>query len=450
MRPTPTPTIIPAPRRSPADLGQEILRRFRALPEDRLALLRCAAEVATAVGCGLYWIGGGVRDLWLGTSELDVDLVVDGELVPFAGLLASRLGTGMRSHPSFMTAEINLAGGLRLDLARARTESYPAPASLPVVGPGSIESDFRRRDFTINCLAIPLAPAFGDRLIDPCGGLADLLAGRLRTLHRESFRDDPTRLLRAVEFEIRFGFEIDTETLSEAGRAVAGGAMDALSGARLREALKRAFGRPATAARVLCRLSDLHWVEAIDAGLAARGRAQERLELALRELAELPVAGRGAPAAATFRLALLCLTFDLESAQRERVARRLALSAADSALVTQGPERVRQALARLAANLRPSSAHDLLAPLTDEELAVVASHSGDARSWVHRERFEMRSLRLSIGGKELLASGAVAGPQLGRALDLTLRARLDGEVGIGEELAFAIQMVAGGAGKETV
>lgn len=444
----PTPIAFPVPSRPPSDTEREILRRFRALPENRLALLHCAAEVATAAGCDLYWVGGGVRDLWLGSSELDVDLVVDGELMPFAADLASRLGTGLRSHPQFMTAEINLASGIRVDLARARTESYPAPASLPVVGPGSIASDFGRRDFTINCLAIPLAPDFGDRLIDPCNGLADLLQGSLRTLHRESFREDPTRLLRAVEFEVRFGFVISAETLSEATRAVASGAIGALSPARLREALKRALGRPATAARVLRRLRDLHLLEAIDAGLKCGDGVQARFEAALRETSEPSGAGRSVRPAATFQLAMLCLAFDLGSAERERLALRLELSAADFDLVTQGPERVRQALSGLEPASRPSAVHDLLGPLAEEELAVLASRGENARSWVRRERFEMRSLRLSIGGKELLATGVAAGPELGRALDLTLRARLDGRVGIGEELSFALQVAAGGASKE--
>jgi len=444
----PTPITVSVPPHPPSDTEREILRRFRALPEDRLALFHLAAEIATAAGCDLYWVGGGVRDLWLGSSELDVDLVVDGELMPFAALLASRLGTGLHSHPQFMTAEINLASGIRVDLARARTECYPAPASLPVVRPGSIASDFGRRDFTINCLAIPLAPAFGDCLLDPCNGLADLLQGSLRTLHRDSFREDPTRLLRLVEFEIRFGFVTSTETLSEATRAVASGVIGALSPARLREALKRALGRPATAVRVLRRLRELHLLEAVDAGMKIGDGVQARLAAALRETGEPSGAGRSVRPAETFHLALLCLAFDLGSAERERLALRLELSAADCALVTQGPERVRRALSGLEPTTRPSAVHDLLGPLAEEELAVVATQDENARSWVRRERFEMRSLRLSIGGKELLATGVAAGPELGRALDLTLRARLDGRVGIGEELSFALQVAADGATEE--
>lgn len=145
MRPVSDSSAVPTsgPRAlSTADsaTAQEILRRFRALPAARLALLRTAAELAPGDGCDLYWVGGGVRDLWLGASELDIDLVVDGEIEPFASCLAKALGGEVRRHPHFMTAEIAAPGNVRIDLARARTESYPAPASLPVVAPGTISA----------------------------------------------------------------------------------------------------------------------------------------------------------------------------------------------------------------------------------------------------------------------------------------------------------------------
>ncbi len=432
------------------DTGREILRRFRALPEDRLALFRSAAAAAATTGCELYWVGGGVRDLWLGKSELDVDLVFEGELMPFATELAARLGGRLRSHPQFMTAEFELESGIRVDLARSRSESYPRPASLPVVEPGPLAGDLERRDFTINCLAIPLAPSFGDRLIDPCHGLADLLQGRLRILHGDSFRDDPTRLFRALEFEARFGFELSPETQTAADAAVASGVVALLSPARLRAALKRALGRAATAPRVLRRLQELHLLAAIDQGLDSSDHVRSRLEAALSERSESCGIAGGVRPVETFRLALLCLAFDLESAERERLARRLDLSAADFALVTLGPERSREALSGLATSSPPSAVHDLLGPLDEEELAVVASASVEARAWVRRERFEMRSLSLAIGGRDLMAAGVAAGPEIGRALDLTLRARLDGRVGIAEELAFALLAAGGGGGQGCV
>ncbi|MDQ1346777.1 MAG: hypothetical protein QG573_146 [Acidobacteriota bacterium] len=450
MRPVSDSSAVPTSgsrAHSTADsaTAQEILRRFRGLPAARLALLRTAAELAPGAGCDLYWVGGGVRDLWLGASELDIDLVVDGEIEPFASRLAEALGGELRQHPHFMTAEIAAPGNVRIDLARARTESYPAPASLPVVAPGTIERDLERRDFTLNCLAIPLAPGFGERLIDPCDGLADLAARRLRALHPASFRDDPTRILRGLELAARFAFELAPTTLAEIEAARASGWLERLSPARLGEALRRALGRPASASRVLRRLSELRLLEAIDRQLAPFGGAADRFDTALRQSNErLSAVGLAdacpGRAVAPFRLALLCLAFDLPADDRGRLSLRLALQGDERRLVACGPDRVREALSRLSREIQPSGVHALLGACSDEELAVLATLDDTACSWVRREWGELRSVRLEIGGHDLIAAGLAAGPALGRALELTLEAKLDGRIGAEGELAFALRI----------
>ena len=423
-------------------VAQELLRRFRALPEERLEILRRSAEVARVCACDLYWVGGGVRDLWLGRSERDIDLVVDGDLASFAPRLAAAFGGELRSHPQFLTAEFFADGGFRIDLAQVRAESYASPAALPVVVPGTLGSDFARRDFTVNCLAIPFAPRFGDRLIDACGGLIDLEQRRLRTLHADSFRDDPTRILRGLEFAARLGFELAPETLRQAERAIADGTLGLLSPARLGEALRRALGRAAGAGRVLRQMRQLSLLAAIDADLARTTGEEPDVEEAQAAFA----ASTGRDLSSAFGLALLCLALALDDAPRRRLARRLGLPAAEESLVTTGPARIRAALAGLENGPAASAAHALLAGLADEELAVVAAHGPAAKEWVRREFAEFRPLRLRISGRDLLAAGTKAGPALGRALELTLAARLDGRIDASRELAFALQAVSGAVG----
>lgn len=441
MRPPSDPQVAPA-LVSPAPAGvdsavaREILRRFDALPGARMAVLRQSAEVARACGRSLYWIGGGVRDLWLGTSELDIDLVVDGDLVAFAGRLAEAFGSVLRSHPQFLTAELAAPGGFRIDLAQARSESYPAPAALPQVAPGTFASDFARRDFSINCLAIPLAPRFGEQLLDPCGGLVDLEHGRLRSLHAASFRDDPTRILRGLEFAARFDFELAAETRREAERAVADGTVARLSPGRLGEALRRALGRGRTTGAVLRSLRDLSLLPAIDSGLEGADDGAALVERA--QEAFFGVTGRQLEPG--FRLSLLCLAGFLGADARCRLAHRLALSAAEQALVRDGPERVNAAATVLLREPTASAAHASLAGLADEELARVAAQGAEAFAWVRREWTELRPLRLTISGRELLAAGVAAGPAVGRALAQTLAARLDGSIAPADELAYALRL----------
>lgn len=456
----------------PAQIGPAILARFQALPADRLELLRVAAEVANDCDCGLYWVGGGVRDLALGVSDLDLDLVVDGDLAPYAERFAAKLGSRLHAHPEFLTAELLSPGGVRIDLARARRETYTAPASLPQVEPAELASDLARRDFTVNCLAIPLAPSFGGRVIDPCKGLEDLPRRLLRTLHPDSFLDDPTRILRGLEFEARFGFAFARETQVAAESAVAAGVFSRLSPARLGEALRRGLGRAGSAAGVLHRLRDAGFLPALAApaerdpvaelpasGIAcaaAVGRnfgAPERFEAAVRaRAAALPpaVPGGRREKDGEFRLALLCLALDLEAAERARLARRLALPAGERDLLSRGPERVAAAIGGLAAitgSGPPSAVHALLGALTDEELAVVAAHGRQAAEWVRRECAELRRVRLAIGGQELLAAGVEAGPALGRALERTLMAKLDGRLGAAGELDFALRALTEDSGR---
>src|SRR6478752_3317059 len=153
----------------------------------------------------VYVVGGAVRDLLLGRPRADLDLVVVADPVA----LAECLGSAVIEHARFGTAKLALDGH-EVDIATARTETYPYPGALPVVEPAAtIEEDLGRRDFTVNAMAVPLE---GPRLIDPQGGREDLERALLRVLHERSFVDDPTRAIRAARYAARFRFALEPET----------------------------------------------------------------------------------------------------------------------------------------------------------------------------------------------------------------------------------------------
>ena len=171
------------------------------LPEQLLAHLRKAGEIAAELNSTVYCVGGFVRDLFLQVANFDVDLVVEGEGRELAARLAGQLGGKVRIHERFGTAVVILPDGSKIDVATARTEYYEFPAALPQVERSSIKEDMYRRDFTINTLAICLNPnCFGD-LIDYFGGRKDLQNGLIRILYNFSFVEDPTRILRAIRFD---------------------------------------------------------------------------------------------------------------------------------------------------------------------------------------------------------------------------------------------------------
>ena len=202
------------------------------LPEARLVLLEAVAQAAHQQRDALYIVGGFVRDLLLDRPSQDFDLVVEGDAIELASVLAKRYGGRVTSHARFGTAQWHIgeihAALLEsldapnalpknlpetLDLVTARTEFYTYPTALPTVERGSIKLDLHRRDFTINTLALRLDGRHYGELHDYWGGLNDLRHGLVRVLHSLSFVDDPTRMLRAVRFEQRFGFQIEERTL---------------------------------------------------------------------------------------------------------------------------------------------------------------------------------------------------------------------------------------------
>ncbi len=196
------------------------------LGESTAELIDTIASHAQKRGFNLFLVGGVVRDIILGLPNQDLDFVLEADAIRFADELAAQFGGTVLAHKPFGTAIWTLdscaAENLMLpahqipqhiDFARARSETYKHPAALPTVAPADIQSDLRRRDFTLNTLAIQLSPAQeSGQLLDECGGFADLQNGLIAILHDRSFIDDPTRILRAMRISLRLGFIIEART----------------------------------------------------------------------------------------------------------------------------------------------------------------------------------------------------------------------------------------------
>lgn len=372
-----------------------------------------------------YLVGGAVRDLLRGADAVDLDLAVEGDARSVGRALADRLGGVAREHERFGTATVR-AGELVFDLATTRRETYHEPGALPRVEAASLDEDLGRRDFAINAMAVGLSGDDLGHLYDPCGGVADLEEGVVRVLHDGSFIDDPTRLLRAVRYEVRLGFRMDRRTDDLARSAAAGGALRTVSGARVRDELMDLLGEPEAPAgvermRELGLDRALHPALVADPELAASASLGAAAIGADRALATLAALCSAAPQRLDSWLSDLHLT----SEERDAVARAARVAP------------------RLAAELRerehqPSELRALLGrePLLSLALALaMQAPSEPILQWVTN----LRSVRLEITGDDLLAAGVPEGPALGRALDATLDRKLDGFVsGREEELEAAL------------
>jgi tRNA nucleotidyltransferase (CCA-adding enzyme) len=362
----------------------EALRRVH--PE-----LRAVVAVATEP---VYLVGGAVRDLLLGRGRADIDLVVEGD----AAALAARLGAEAVSHERFATAKIELDGH-EVDIASARSESYPHPGALPVVEPAAtLEADLARRDFTINAMAIPLSgePA----LVDPHDGRGDLAAGLLRVLHSGSFVDDPIRALRASRYAARFDFGLESAT----AQLLRAADLATVSADRREAELLRLASEP-RAVSAFALLVEWGLVEPREGGL-------DLVDAAARLLESDPWSGL---------------------APRDRVLVRAAV----------GPVGGELALAR-ASPQRPSEAVTLASPRDPVELVLARALGAE---WLDRYLAEWRDTKLEIDGRDLIAAGVAQGPALGRGLEEALRRKLDGEVaGRDQELDVALEVARSGDG----
>jgi tRNA nucleotidyltransferase (CCA-adding enzyme) len=162
-----------------------------------LDALRAAVPVTAA---GVWLVGGSVRDTLLDREMRELDLLVEGDAIAVARDMP---GEVVAVHERFGTATVRTAERL-VDLASARRETYARPGGLPEVELGAtVEEDLRRRDFTVNAMAVRVSDG---EFRAVTGAEEDLRSGRLRTIHPGSFADDPTRMLRMARYAGRLGF----------------------------------------------------------------------------------------------------------------------------------------------------------------------------------------------------------------------------------------------------
>lgn len=260
------------------------------------SLLMNIADAAQDRNQGIYLVGGAVRDLIMGREISDYDLVLEGDAIHVARTLAEKYGGKVTAHTRFRTAawilddqvqdRLGIPEGERknlrvVDLISARTETYTRPAALPTIHLGSLDHDLRRRDFTINTLAMRMNGSTRGELYDSLGGLEDLQQGWIRVLHPRSFVDDPTRLFRAVRYEQRYQYTITPDTEKLVQDALPG--IDLLSAQRVRHELDLIMEEE-HAAHMLERLMTLGILPQVHPTLRWTPETAQRFQLGQRAL----------------------------------------------------------------------------------------------------------------------------------------------------------------------
>ena len=385
----------------------------RSFPFVVLNLLRKAGILAEIKGLPLWLVGGSVRDLLLETPPKDLDIAVEGDALLFAPVLADEIGGKLIAKSQFGTARLQFEEW-SLDLTSVRSETYEHPGALPQIKPSQIYGDLARRDFTINTMAISLGSKDFGNLVDPFGGQADLSEECIRVLHLASFIDDATRILRAIRYEVRLGFHMDTDTERLAREGVS--YLNTISSDRLRRELELAFKEPRPSA-FLSRSQGLGVLENIFPSLDWSDRTQETLErwLAYPQFDEPDL-----------YIALLVGLLSIE--EKKTLTERLNLTTRwrqisdDSIKVEERFPELRSQ------NIQPSEIFRLLQGLQPAAIKAWLILTQDERTQQHLFTYwrDYRAKKPWLTGDDLVALGIPRGPRIGLLLAALNAARLDG------------------------
>jgi tRNA nucleotidyltransferase (CCA-adding enzyme) len=395
----------------------------------------------------LYFVGGLVRDLLLGTSPTDVDMVVEGDAIMLARGLQAEYGGEVHAHGRFGTAKWFLHTAVwqviaaaqpkkesvftelpdlpSIDFVTARTEFYTEPTALPTVSQGSIKLDLHRRDFAINTLAVRLDGAHLGELLDFYGGQRDLEQGIIRVLHSLSFIDDPTRIMRAIRLEQRLGFQLEPRTAELIDTALP--LLNRITGSRIRHELELSFREP-DPVPVLARFESLKLLAQIYPGLRWTEETAvpfEWIPQYLKDDTWQHALGDNPPLFIYFAIWMISLPEDVQEGTMNRLmvrkATRKDVTACQHALLE---------LQGLPDQPKPSEVADVLRPYPPRVLLVLRIALENAREagWVEQYYRTWRHIKTCITGSTLREMGLKPSPEFAIILDTLLAARLDSEV----------------------
>ena len=358
----------------------------------------------------LYLVGGSVRDVFLGRDPRDIDLSTEGDAKAIATGMQAMLGGEVSCFEAFGTCTLTL-GDWVVDLATTREETYAHPGALPQVTRSTLDKDLARRDFALNALAVRLKPTTVD-LLDPFGGMSDLKTKTIRTLHPNSFIDDPTRIIRGARLAGRLGFSFDDETLAQVPAAVKPDILKQISPSRLRAELELTLAER----RVTPALVQLEALGALETMLKTRTDTDllERLDKLRQE--------KAAPDESYLLALLLSVVEDnlLSLLDTYGWSRRY----------VRGLERLKEI--RAANDLT----QETWTSLRDAEKAVIKAFSDVLKE--QSETYEALTREKRLSGKDVLDLGLPEGAEVGAVLMQVARARHAGEVTtFAEELELA-------------
>ncbi len=398
----------------------------KVLPHEIYKLLLSISKTADKEDYRLYVVGGFVRDLILGYKNLDIDLVVEEQAIEFAKILKKKLKCSLITHTRFGTAILIMKDGFKIDLATSRTEFYEYPAALPTVQFSNIRNDLSRRDFTINAMAMGLNKDNFAKLIDFYGGRKDIKDKKIRVLHNLSFVEDPTRIFRAVKFEQRYNFKIDSQTEHLIKTAVDMDMFLRVAGERIRDELIPILSEK-NPLKGITRMQQLHEFRFIHPKLKLGANEKRTIRKVsgyinwYQTVSNEPIK--------KWLVYFICLLDKLDKKEIKKVTSNLVLSNADTEII----EWYNLNTKKISNNFtkkktpRPSEIYKVLRGSSSEALLALMAKIGSRPAVAYIKNFicNYRDVKLKINGNDIKKLGLEPSPDYGGILDKLLCLKLD-------------------------
>jgi tRNA nucleotidyltransferase (CCA-adding enzyme) len=424
------------------------LMESRLTPE-QFQVLTHLARIAHTQGVNLYLIGGAVRDLTYGQQVIrDLDFAVEGNPHKVLRHLDGRAPSGepapvslgsLRFDAKLRSAEVSFTNGVRAEIAMTRNEIYPRPGRRPEILLATIFEDLKRRDFSVNAMAVSLHPNSRGLLLDPTNGAADIEKHELRALHSRSFLEDPSRLYRLLRLGLRLDFKPEERTRTWMETALANRATERLDPEQQGREL-RAILQEENPGRVLKLLASRGLLAGLDRKLASA-------KLPYEQFGKIRSVVHTVPGANPFFLNFHCLVAKLGSGQKSRLAKK---TIADRKVVklALGLESAARKLARVLGSSKAALASQVYALLSGQPQSLllfllVNYRQAKIQARVKNFLFKYPLVRAKLPRAELLTLGLEAGPKFEKIVHQLFLDQLDGKIKTHQQLLKEFRALAG-------
>ncbi|HEV2351898.1 MAG TPA: hypothetical protein VG028_18870 [Terriglobia bacterium] len=430
------------------------------LSPEQVQVLTHVSRAAVEQGLNLYLVGGAVRDLTHGQQTVhDLDFVAEGNPQRILRRLeslepsdsrdsSSPLAAGERAplkieilnlNNRLNSAEIQFSNGVRMELAMSRAEVYEKPGRPPEVSPAMIFDDLKRRDFSVNAMAVSLHPNSRGLLLDPTNGAADIEKHELRVMHSRSFSEDPSRIYRALRLGLRLGLKPEERTRGYLEAALENRGWERMEPAEQGREL-RAILQEENPGRVLKMLGERGLLPGLDKKLLPRMIPQERFT-------KIRAVSQTAPGTDPFLLNFQCLVEKLSTGQKSRLAKKI-IGHGKTIQAALGMERAARKLAQALAspkNALPSRVYKLLASQPQNLLMYILAYfpqtkiQNRVKSFLHK--FPL--VRARLPRADLQGIGMKPGPKFEKIIEQVFLDQLDGKFKTQQQVIKQLRLLSG-------